>query len=107
MKLLKPGRICEKKKKTTHTIQTNILQLNKKKNEVKVQHKPLLFVFAKLGLLFIDSLCIVVTDLPLCTQQECLLRGEGVVPFVSVTLFHEQHGSERSTLNIYKHRSIY
>lgn len=104
MKLLKPGRICEKKKKKK--IQTNILQLNKK-NEVKVQHKPLLFVFVKLGLLFIDSLCIVVTDLPLCTQQECLLRGEGVVPFVSVTLFHEQHGSERSTLNIYKHRSIY
>lgn len=106
MKLLKPGRICEKKKKKQKTIQTNILQLNKK-NEVKVQHKPLLFVFVKLGLLFIDSLCIVVTDLPLCTQQECLLRGEGVVPFVSVTLFHEQHGSERSTLNIYKHRSIY
>lgn len=107
MKLLKPGRICEKKKnKNKKTIQTNILQLNKK-NEVKVQHKPLLFVFVKLGLLFIDSLCIVVTDLPLCTQQECLLRGEGVVPFVSVTLFHEQHGSERSTLNIYKHRSIY
>lgn len=105
MKLLKPGRICEKKKKKK-PIQTNILQLNKK-NEVKVQHKPLLFVFVKLGLLFIDSLCIVVTDLPLCTQQECLLRGEGVVPFVSVTLFHEQHGSERSTLNIYKHRSIY
>lgn len=107
MKLLKPGRICEKKKERKKTpIQTNILQLNKK-NEVKVQHKPLLFVFVKLGLLFIDSLCIVVTDLPLCTQQECLLRGEGVVPFVSVTLFHEQHGSERSTLNIYKHRSIY
>lgn len=105
MKLLKSGRICEKKKKK-NPIQTNILQLNKK-NEVKVQHKPLLFVFVKLGLLFIDSLCIVVTDLPLCTQQECLLRGEGVVPFVSVTLFHEQHGSERSTLNIYKHRSIY
>lgn len=106
MKLLKPGRICEKKKEKKKPIQTNILQLNKK-NEVKVQHKPLLFVFVKLGLLFIDSLCIVVTDLPLCTQQECLLRGEGVVPFVSVTLFHEQHGSERSTLNIYKHRSIY
>lgn len=104
MKLLKSGRICEKKQKKTNTNKHPSIKQN---NEVKVQHKPLLFVFVKLGLLFIDSLCIVVTDLPLCTQQECLLRGEGVVPFVSVTLFHEQHGSERSTLNIYKHRSIY
>lgn len=40
------------------------------------------------------------TDLSLWTQQECLFRGEGVVPLVSVTLFHVKCCSVRSTLNI-------
>lgn len=29
------------------------------------------------------------TDLSLCTQQECLFLGDGIVPLVLVTLFHE------------------
>lgn len=29
------------------------------------------------------------TDRPLWTQQECLFRGDGVVPLASVTFFHE------------------
>ena len=42
------------------------------------------------------------TDLSLCTQQECLFRGDGVVPLVSVTLLHARLCSVRSTLNIYR-----
>lgn len=44
-------------------------------------------------------------DLSLCTQQECLFRGDGVVPLVSVTFLQEKCGSVRSTLNICRQKN--
>lgn len=43
-----------------------------------------------------------ITDRSLCTQQEWLFRGDGVVPLVSVTLLQEKRCWVRSTLYIWE-----